>query len=296
MYDIFMGETKNNIIQELKKLAEDFEKAKTFGEFKSEFDKWFQNTYKEQGILVTSKEEKDSVIDILSLIVIKAEEFDKLIDLFNLFSEERSLGKNSLLREIKINALEALWNKLPEKKALVLKEAKKLEERAKANDELNILFGLMKLYNKMECTEEERTVKVSMLQIMRIKGFYFFSPEYSFEKLEADIAEQEKKINLLKSNLNRDKIRLIEVLGLFAAIITFVVAGVVGLKGLNSAAIAITLTGLTACLTVLIMLIHIFTNKEDRNWKIAILIVALCVLVLWVLATVGYHIAKLVWG
>lgn len=154
----------------------------------------------------------------------------------------------------------------------------------------------MKLYNKMECTEEERTVKVSMLQIMRIKGFYFFSPEYSFEKLEADIAEQEKKINLLKSNLNRDKIRLIEVLGLFAAIITFVVAGVVGLKGLNSAAIAITLTGLTACLTVLIMLIHIFTNKEDRNWKIAILIVALCVLVLWVLATVGYHIAKLVWG
>lgn len=58
LYDIFMGETKNNIIQELKKLAEDFEKAKTFGEFKSEFDKWFQNTYKEQGILVTSKEEK----------------------------------------------------------------------------------------------------------------------------------------------------------------------------------------------------------------------------------------------
>lgn len=46
MYDVFMGEIKNEVVRELEKVANAFENSKNVDAFKSKFNKWFQDTIK----------------------------------------------------------------------------------------------------------------------------------------------------------------------------------------------------------------------------------------------------------
>ncbi len=263
---------------------------------------------KRNGILILSEDEEAQIKTSLSRLVEVSIRLDQLDPLLNILSNESEYGRNSrLIREINLYVLERLWDKgkSDDIRQRILSRGVQLEGRFDAASDIDMLFRLRALYKQMG--EKNRVGEVDIIINTNLAGRALPKfANYLATELETRASQTEEKIHAQDSSvkelqkdteeLKKDKVRLIETLGLFAAIIAFVVAGVVGLKGLNSAAIAITLTGLTACLTVLVMLIHIFTNKDDRKWKIAILIVALCVLVLWVLATVAYHIAKLVWG
>ncbi len=242
----------------------------------------------------------------------KYNKFPELLDIFegelgykvNLDDEKKK--KKEVLRLLKVILLQELWHieSTEENRAIILNETKRIENSSIEVD-FYTLFELKALYENIGEEDKARIANAQIKNSLSVNDVKIFT-EISIasigdelQKLNSKIDESSNTLSTLEvkqaklkegqETLERDKIRLIETLGLFAAIIAFVIAGVLGLHGMSAASIAITLTGLTASLTVLVMLINIFTSPRQYVWgKVAVLGIAFLILVGWVCVTVCF--------
>lgn len=291
-----MGDAGNEISKKLEELVAIAE-GKEWNDFEKAFDEFLEQVNRTQrGVLILSKEDKDYVLEMFSRVVKAGVESNKSLNvLINFFKPRKHFY---LGREIKTIVLEVFWRDLKLKqddRDFIIREAASLRKEASNNDDMVTLVNVLGLFKTWGYSEEARATRLEILQISRSKGIYI-SPEFilgdlgdEISRMDTKLHELKKKQKILSDSYDKDKIRLVETLGLFAAIIAFVIAGIVGLQGLTATGIAISITGLTAGLVVLVTLINIFTSPKTYIWgKVAVLGIAFFTLIAWMVVTVFF--------
>lgn len=241
---------------------------------------------------ITSPEKFSKVVDIIS-----GEEFD--LDLIL-----ELIGKHALLEEITFEFIDAFLEScnFEELQIDVKGKVAQIEKKAEYMWDFGVLYARKAVHEKLGNADivkriESRidalsiTNQVKMSIYKDIEGIYKDLRQNSLD-LENKYQDLTKKHDVLESDLEKNRIRLVETLGLFAAIIAFVIAGIVGLQGLTATGIAISITGLTAGLVVLVTLINIFTSPKTYIWgKVAVLGIAFFTLIAWMVVTVFFKLA-----
>lgn len=258
---------------------------------------------KERWRLIMFKGEKEYVLDIFSRLSRKISFTEILLN--EIFHETDDQRKNRVLREIKLLLLEAVWKNLGKgQREIILPKIKEettwLENALLISNDVELLFKLSKLYLLMGEPAKSTSLGLKIQKMLKEEAFVKFTEKQlagvcsKISEMDAELEKRKKELSKLsdknkklEENFEKNKIRLVETLGLFAAIIAFVIAGIVGLQGLTAAGIAISITGLTAGLVILVTLINIFTSPKSYIWgKVAVLTIAFLILIAWMVVTV----------
>lgn len=248
----------------------------------------------------------------------------KKLGLFIRLSKENQADyedKSGLLQEVELSVIKALVEKdfAQVIREDLVKEANRINQTlptdfetlkvlSEVYEKLGLIDEALRIQDKAETRlvikDEALTTKQEIIGIIEkftspikqalvAKSKQLDGKQSELEKKHKKLNEEYGKLKIeqdeLAGNFEKNKVRLVETLGLFAAIIAFVIAGIVGLQGLTAAGIAISITGLTAGLVVLVTLINIFTSSKKYIWgKVAVLGIAFLILIAWLVVTVFF--------